>query len=212
MYKNTEHKVKQTLCALHKGHKGISKSRAQTMFVQEAGLVHKSHLYRLKLNKTQPKQAQGCAFSVCNSVWLAICTNGIQLFHVSPTQKYDYFIIIVNVIIIVNDLLGISPLRSPGRLDDGPPGKILSRSLSTHPQAILRQSTIINTAIHYVYVQFPILLKSRHFCNKIIIRVYTRLDKQDVLSWEEWAETGKYFMKRLRFFFFSKHLFFFFVT
>lgn len=87
VYKINEHKVKQTLCTLHKGHKGMSKTCAQTMFVQEAGPVHKSHLYRLRLNKSQPKQTQGSALSICNSVWLAICTNGVQLFHVSLIEK-----------------------------------------------------------------------------------------------------------------------------
>ncbi|KAL5240423.1 hypothetical protein ACI65C_007833 [Semiaphis heraclei] len=85
-YKINEHKVKQTLCTLHKGHKGMSKATAQTMFLQEVGVVHKSHLYRLRLNKSQPKQIQGCALSICNSVFLAISTNGVQMFHESLSQ------------------------------------------------------------------------------------------------------------------------------
>ncbi|XP_050543075.1 protein expanded isoform X2 [Daktulosphaira vitifoliae] len=98
VYKNSEQKVKQTLSALHKGHKGVSKSRAQTLFVQEAGLVHKSHLYRLRLNKTQPKQAAGTALSICNSVWLAICTNGIQLFHESLSQALSCLFLWNNIV------------------------------------------------------------------------------------------------------------------
>ncbi|XP_025415087.1 protein expanded [Sipha flava] len=98
VYKNNEHKVKQTLCALHKGHKGVSKSRAQSMFVQEAGLVHKSHLYRLRLNKSQPKQTQGSAISMCNSVWLAICTNGVQLFHESLSQALSCLFLWNNIV------------------------------------------------------------------------------------------------------------------
>ncbi|VVC24217.1 Hypothetical protein CINCED_3A013832 [Cinara cedri] len=98
VYKNNEHRVKQTLCTLHKSHKGLSKSRAQTMFVQEAGLVHKSHLYRLRLNKSQPKQTQGSAFSICNSVWLAICTNGIQLFHESLSQALSCLFLWNNIV------------------------------------------------------------------------------------------------------------------
>ncbi|KAL4141579.1 hypothetical protein QTP88_004196 [Uroleucon formosanum] len=86
VYKINEHKVKQTLCTLHKGHKGMSKTCAQTMFLQEAGVVHKSHLYRLRLNKSQPKQSQGSALSICNSVFLAISTNGVQMFHESLSQ------------------------------------------------------------------------------------------------------------------------------
>lgn len=86
VYKYNEHKVKQTLCALHKSHKGVSKSRAQTMLVQEASLVHKSHLYRLRLNKSQPKQTHSSALSICNNVWMAVGINGVQLFHVSSTK------------------------------------------------------------------------------------------------------------------------------
>ncbi|XP_050441165.1 protein expanded [Adelges cooleyi] len=98
VYKNNEHKVKQTLSALHKSHKGVSKSRAQTLFVQEAGLVHKSHLYRLRLNKSQPKQTAGTALSICNSVWLAICTNGIQLFHESLSQALSCLFLWNNIV------------------------------------------------------------------------------------------------------------------
>jgi len=92
-YKINEHKVKQTLCTLHKGHKGMSKATAQTMFLQEVGVVHKSHLYRLRLNKSQPKQTQGCALSICNSVFLAIATNGVQMFHVSSIANSDINIV-----------------------------------------------------------------------------------------------------------------------
>ncbi|CAI6344023.1 unnamed protein product [Macrosiphum euphorbiae] len=85
-YKINEHRVKQTLCTLHKSHKGMSKTCAQTMFLQEAGVVQKSHLYRLRLNKSQPKQTQGCAMSICNSVFLAISINGVQIYHESLSQ------------------------------------------------------------------------------------------------------------------------------
>ncbi|XP_060836028.1 protein expanded [Rhopalosiphum padi] len=98
VYKINEHKVKQTLCTLHKGHKGMSKTCAQTMFVQEAGPVHKSHLYRLRLNKSQPKQTQGSALSICNSVWLAICTNGVQLFHESLSQALSCLFLWNNIV------------------------------------------------------------------------------------------------------------------
>ncbi|XP_050054855.1 LOW QUALITY PROTEIN: protein expanded [Aphis gossypii] len=98
VYKINEHKVKQTLCTLHKGHKGMSKTCAQTMFVQEAGPVHKSHLYRLRLNKSQPKQTQSSALSICNSVWLAICTNGVQLFHESLSQALSCLFLWNNIV------------------------------------------------------------------------------------------------------------------
>ncbi|XP_026814484.1 protein expanded [Rhopalosiphum maidis] len=98
VYKINEHKVKQTLCTLHKGHKGMSKTCAQTMFVQEAGPVHKSHLYRLRLNKSQPKQTHGSALSICNSVWLAICTNGVQLFHESLSQALSCLFLWNNIV------------------------------------------------------------------------------------------------------------------
>ncbi|XP_022166959.1 protein expanded [Myzus persicae] len=86
VYKVNEQKVKQTLCTLHKGHKGLSKTCAQTMFLQEAGVVHKSHLYRLRLNKSQPKQTHGSSLSICNSVFLSISTPGVQMFHESLSQ------------------------------------------------------------------------------------------------------------------------------
>lgn len=92
-YTKNEHKVKQTLCTLHKSHKGISKSLAQTMFIQEAGMLHKCHLYSLKLNKSQPKQSQGGALSICNNAWLAIFNNGIQLFHVSRNTNFSEIIL-----------------------------------------------------------------------------------------------------------------------
>lgn len=79
--------MKQTLNTLHQSHKGISKNLAQTMFVQMASPLHKAHLYRMKLNKSQPKQSQGGALSTCNNAWMAIFRNGIQLFHVSSENS-----------------------------------------------------------------------------------------------------------------------------
>lgn len=74
-----ETKLYQNATVVHKANCALSKAQAETQFIREASsrdsfpLAHNSHLYRLKQKKHDPNPG---------TLWLAICTRGIELYEV----------------------------------------------------------------------------------------------------------------------------------
>ncbi|XP_065215812.1 protein expanded isoform X2 [Planococcus citri] len=72
-----ETKLYQNAAVVHKANRTLSKAQAETQFIREASsrdsfpLAHNSHLYRLKQKKHDPNPG---------TLWLAICTRGIELY------------------------------------------------------------------------------------------------------------------------------------
>lgn len=74
-----EIRLYQNAILVHKANRSLTKAQAEAQFIREASsrdsftLAHNSHLYRLKQKKHDPDPG---------TLWLAICTKGIELYEV----------------------------------------------------------------------------------------------------------------------------------